>query len=160
MRTLKDIVSVLIIIFVVSNVLSYYNSININKTNFTLENVKLADGFNFIYSKDKPLLVYFWSKDCLLCSLEESTIQKLSLEYNVLTVSVNSGYDDSVIRYQKANNLTFDILNDKYKTIEKKYNIRKFPTILIYDKNLHFRFADVGYTSNLGLRLRMWWAGL
>ena len=157
-KILKDIASILIIVFLVSNALSYYNSLNINKIDFELKNIKLADGFNFIYTKGKPLLVYFWSKDCFLCAIEENTIEKLSQEYNVLSVSVNSGYDDSVIRYKNENNLTFDVLNDKYKTIYKKYNITKFPTTIIYDKNQKFVFADVGYTSNIALKLRMWWA--
>jgi hypothetical protein len=50
------------------------------------------------------------------------------------------------------------VVNDKDGYYAKKFNISGYPTTFIYDKNKNLSFSEVGYTSILGLRLRMWWS--
>jgi len=52
------------------------------------------------------------------------------------------------------------VINDKNAFYANKYNIKVYPTTLIYDKNKNLIFSEVGYTSTFGLKIRLWWAGL
>ena len=58
----------------------------------------------------------------------------------------------------KQRGLNFRFINDNNGDFAKKFNISAYPTTLIYSKDKDLIFSDVGYTSTLGLYLRMWWA--
>ena len=156
----KEIISFAVLLFVISTAVNYYRSMDLNKEKFDLTNIKLIDGFNYSYPKDEALMVHFWATWCPICKVEAPNIQTLSKEYNVLTISTDSGDDGSVMKYLRENNVSFDVLNDKDYKLSQKFNIQVFPTTLIYDKTGKLIFTEVGYTSTIGLRLRMWWASL
>lgn len=149
-----------LILFIISNGLSYYRSIDLNKNRFDLKNIILIDNTIFKYDKTKPLLIHFWATWCPICKIEAPNIQELSKGYNVLTIAVNSSNNDNIKQYLKKQNVTFKVLNDIDYSIAKKFNIEVYPTTLIYDKNHNLIFSEVGYTSTVGLKLRMWWASL
>ncbi|MBE0514471.1 hypothetical protein [Sulfurimonas sp.] len=48
----------------------------------------------------------------------------------------------------------------KHKLITQRYGVSVFPTTIIYDKDGNEAFSEVGYTTTIGLWLRMWIAGL
>ena len=156
----KEIISLLLMLFIISNAISYYRSLDLNKNKFDLQNIILIDNTKFIYDENKPLLVHFWATWCPICKVEAPNIQKLSKDYNVLTISTDSGDDKNIKKYLKDEDLNFKVLNDKDYKLSKKFNIQVFPTTLIYDKNNNLIFSEVGYSSTLGLSLRMWWANL
>jgi thiol-disulfide isomerase/thioredoxin len=147
---LKEIFFTFLIIVVISNFLSYYRSIDINKNNFNIEN------FN---TQDKAFVVHFWATWCPTCKFEAPNIQTLSEEYPVLTIAVNSKQTD-IDRFMEKNGYDYQVLNDANSKIASKYNIKVFPTTLIFDKNNKLVFSEVGYTSTLGLKLRIWWANI
>jgi thiol-disulfide isomerase/thioredoxin len=154
----KEIMSFTLLLFIVSSSVNYYRSLDLNKDKFHLDNVKLLDKSNYSYPDNKALMVHFWATWCPICKLESPNIQTLSNEYSVLTIATDSGDDENIIRYLKDNNLTFDVLNDEDYKLSKKFNINVFPTTLIYDRNHNLIFTEVGYSTTIGLRLRMWWA--
>ncbi|MEO1954179.1 MAG: redoxin domain-containing protein, partial [Campylobacterales bacterium] len=73
----------------------------------------------------------------------------------VLTIAVNSGSTKDIKDYMKERNLTFRFINDKDAYLAKKFNISAYPTTFIYDKDKKLVFSEVGYTSTLGLYIRM-----
>lgn len=150
-KFLKEIVKSILIVTVVLNAYSYYRAQDLNQEKLPLENIIM---------NDKPLLIHFWATWCPVCKIEAPNIQKISEEYNILTIASQSGTDEEIQNYLKENNVNFKFINDKDNTYTEKFNITVFPTTLIYDKNRNLVFSEVGYTSTLGLRLRMWWAGL
>jgi len=117
---------------------------------------------NIVYSfkDDKPLLIHFWATWCPTCKLEASNIEAISKQYNVITIAVNSGSNREIKEYLGENGFTFNVVNDKESIYASKFNIAAYPTTFIYDKNRDLVFSEVGYTSTIGLYLRMWWAGL
>jgi thiol-disulfide isomerase/thioredoxin len=145
----KEIISFIVILLILSNVMSYYRATDLNKEKFPLENISL---------ENKPLLIHFWAVWCPTCKIEASNIEMLSKDYHVITIAVNSGEDKNINEYLESNNLTFNVINDKDSVYAKKFNISVFPTTLIYDKNKNLVFSEVGYTSTIGLYIRMWWA--
>ena len=148
---IKEIISTLIIITILSNVVSYYRSADLNKETLPLKNISL---------NDQPIMIHFWATWCPVCKVEAPNIQNISQDYRVLTVASQSGTNKEVINYLKENNLNFDFINDQNNQYAEQFNITVFPTTLIYDKDKNLIFSEVGYTSTLGLYLRMWWAGL
>ena len=135
----------------IANILSFYKSMDLNKKKFDIKNISL---------NDKPILVHYWATWCPTCKVEASNIQTISQTYNIITIAVQSGSDAKVKKYLDDNNLDFKVINDTDGFYSKKFNIKVFPTTLIYDKNKNLLFSEVGYTSTVGLRLRMWWASL
>jgi len=148
---IKEILSTIIIIVVLSNVVSYYKSIDLNKETFPLNNIAL---------NNKPIMIHFWSTWCPICKIEAPNIQEISQNYKVLTIASQSGTNKDIINYLQENDVNFDFINDKDNKYTEQFNITVFPTTLIYDKNKKLVFSEVGYTSTFGLYIRMWWASL
>ena len=75
-----------------------------------------------------------------------------------LTIAVKSGSDYELHKYLNEHGYTFAVVNDKDASLSRNFKIAGYPTTFIYDKNAKLRFSEVGYTSTLGLYLRLLWA--
>lgn len=158
MSLLKESLKFLIIITVALNLVSLYKSRDIKKDDLIMENIQLLDGINHSFKSRKPLVIHFWAVWCPVCKIENPAIQKLSKDYEVVTVAVNSGSDEKIKKFMTENKLDFKTVNDNDGNFSKKFNINVYPTTLIYDKNRKLVFSETGYTSTPGLRLRLLWA--
>jgi thiol-disulfide isomerase/thioredoxin len=145
-------------LLIVSNIISYYKRPNIDFVTAPEIEATLLSGKNIsLYQyRDKPLMIHFWATWCPTCKLEAPTIDKLSHEYQVLTIAVNSGTDEEIDAFMRENGYSFPVIHDKHSEIAKAYKISAFPTTYILDENGNVDFIDVGFTSDVGLRLRMW----
>jgi len=155
----KELVVIFIIMVVFANIMSFYRSTDLNKNSFSVTNITLYDGTKFNMPNNKPLLVHFWATWCPTCKLEASNIQKISENYEVLTVAVKSGSNLEISQFMQKHKLDFKVLNDDRGSIASEFNIAAYPTTFIYNKNKELIFNEVGYTSTWGLWLRMWWLG-
>jgi len=144
---LKEIIIFVVVIGISMNVISFYKSSDLLKQPLDID---------YPFKKDKPILIHFWATWCPTCKLEASNIEKISKDYEVLTIVVNSGSTKEIKNYMKEKGLTFKFINDKKAYYAKKFNISAYPTTFIYDKDKNLAFSEVGYTSTLGLYLRMW----
>ncbi len=159
-KYIKEIVSFVIILTILANIVSYYKSTDLNKDTLDLTTVKLIDDTLYTLDKQKPILIHFWATWCPICDVEASNIQKMSNTFEVITIAVDSTSTKEIKNYLEKNNLNFKVVNDLDKQYAKKFNITVFPTTFIYDKNKDLVFSEVGYTSTIGLYLRMIWASL
>ncbi len=154
-KYLKEAIVFVVLLAIASNAISYYRSLDLNKNEFDIKSVKLLDGSVYEIPKNKPLLVHFWATWCPTCKFESPNIEKISKDYEVLTVAVQSGTQEEITNYLKEHNLSFKVVNDKDGFYSRKFNIRAFPTTLIYDNNKNLTFSEVGYTTIVGLYSRM-----
>jgi len=159
-KYIKEIVSFVIILTILANIVSYYKSTDLNKDTLDLTTIKLLDDTLYTLDKQKPILIHFWATWCPICDVEASNIQKISNNFEVITIAVDSTSTTEIKNYLEKNNLNFKVVNDLDKQYAKKFNISVFPTTFIYDKNKKLVFSEVGYTSTIGLYLRMIWASL
>ena len=159
-RYAKEIVTFFIVMTIVANVLSLYKSSDLNKTPFNLLNITLLDESKYSINKEQAVLVHFWATWCPTCKVEAPNIDTISNNFQVVTIAVKSGSNSEINQFMQENELTFKVVNDNTGFIASEFNIAAYPTTFIYDKNRNIVFSEVGYTSTLGLWLRMWWANL
>lgn len=139
---------------IASNLLSYYRSQDLNKEKLSFDSFKLIDNTEYIVQKDKPIIIHFWATWCPTCKIEASNIEKLSKDYEVITIAIQSPHND-IIEYLKDNDLTFNVVEDFDGGYLDKFKVKVFPTTFIYDKDMVLKFSEVGYTSTAGLYSRM-----
>lgn len=139
---------------IASNLLSYYRSQDLNKEKLSFDSFKLIDNTEYIVQKDKPIIIHFWATWCPICKIEASNIEKLSKDYEVITIAIQSPHND-IIEYLKDNDLTFNVVEDFDGGYLDKFKVKVFPTTFIYDKDKVLKFSEVGYTSTAGLYSRM-----
>lgn len=151
----KEIAIGVLILFVVSNVISYLRKPDLSSDMLPVIEVKLLDGSSFNAPREKPLVIHFWGTWCPVCKVEASNIQALSEKYDVLTIAVNSGSDDVIKAYMRERQLNFRVFNDREGKWAKQFDIEVFPTTFIYDAKGDLRFSEVGYTTTAGLLARM-----
>ena len=156
----KEVVLFFLFITVFANAISLYKSQELNRESLSINKVKLLDGSIYEVEKGKPILIHLWATWCPTCRVEASNIESLSKYYNVLTIAVKSGSDSEIETFLKENNLTFKTINDSNSKLATNFNIAAFPTTFIYNKDAELIFSEVGYTSRLGLFIRMWWVSL
>ena len=154
-KYIKEIVVFILMLTIAMNAMSYYRSLDLNKDKLNIEAFKLIDNSEYTIATDKPLLIHFWATWCPTCKFEASNIEKISKDYEVVTIAVQSGTKDEIEKYLKENNLTFRVVNDEDSFFSSKFNIKAFPTTLIYDKEQNLKFSEVGYTTTAGLYSRM-----
>jgi thiol-disulfide isomerase/thioredoxin len=156
----KEILIIGLLAIIISNVMSFFKAPELKNTN-------LPEIHSFLITEElystadatgKPLLIHFWATWCPTCKLEAGNIQTLSEKYEVITIAVKSGSNEKILAYMKENDLNFKTINDHEGTIAQKFKVPALPTSFIYDRKWKLSFTEVGYTSTLGLWLRMWWA--
>ena len=156
-KILKETVIALLMIFVVSNVMSYLRKPTLESNVLPHIEMKLLDGtvFSSKAMEGKPIIIHFWATWCPTCKLEAGNIQSVSEKYTVLTIAVQSGDDREVEAYMKENGLRFKVLNDVDGLWAKKFKVEAYPTTFIYDGKGELRFTEVGYTTTAGLLARL-----
>jgi thiol-disulfide isomerase/thioredoxin len=155
--TLKEISIALVLLFILSNIISYFRQPELGSTQLPQIEVQLIDGSTFQVEKGKPLIIHFWATSCPACKLEAPNIETVSKEYDVLSIAVNSGSDEQVKAYMQDHGLSFKVLNDVDGTWATEFNIEVYPTTFIYDAKGELRFTEVGYTTTAGLLARLEW---
>ena len=151
----KEALFFIIMLSIILNIVSYYKSFDLNKEKLNNYTFELLDNSLYKIEENKPILIHFWATWCPTCKFEAANIQRVSKDYEVITIAVQSGSKEEIKYYLDENNLSFKVVNDEDGFYSNKFNIKAFPTTFIYDKKKNLKFSEVGYTSTLGLYLRM-----
>ena len=152
----KEIVSTLLLLFVVSMVINYIRKPEVNEDIYRLELTDIYNKSLAMYEYEKePLVVHFWATWCPTCKLEASNIEALSQKHNVISIAVTSGSNKKIQLFMKEHDLSYKVINDSDGALAKKFGIEAYPTTLIYDRNGKLKFSEVGYSTTLGLQARI-----
>ena len=151
----KEILIAAIILFILTNIISYLRKPELASTSLPKMVTELLDGSIYTLKKGKPVVIHFWATWCPTCKLEAANIESLSHVYDVLTIAVNSGSDADIQAYMSQKELTFRVVNDKDSIWAKQFNVEAYPTTFIYDANGALKFTEVGYTTTAGLLARV-----
>jgi peroxiredoxin len=108
----------------------------------------------------EPLLIHFWASWCRICKFEQDSIVAINKNHHVITVAMQSGDDAAVARHVEEQKLDFPVINDVNGELSRQFGVRVVPTTFVVDSEGNIRFVEVGFTSELGLRARLWLAGM
>jgi len=151
----KELVIGAIILFILTNIISYIRKPTLNSTQLPHIEVQLLDGTQYVMKEGKPLVVHFWATWCPTCKLEAQNIERIAKDYEVLTIAVNSGEDMKIKAYMTERELTFNVVNDKEGQWAEQFKVEAYPTTFIYDSKGMLKFTEVGYTSTVGFLARL-----
>lgn len=107
-----------------------------------------------------PAIIYFWAEWCGVCAMMQHAMSAVSADYPLLTVALRSGTDSSVGQYLQKKQLAWSVINDQQGSIAQNYGVKAVPALFFINADGDIVFTSVGYTSEWGLRLRLWLAGL
>lgn len=105
--------------------------------------------------RGQPVLLHFWATWCGVCSAMADNVEAVARDYRVVTVASRSGDSDSVRAYVAENKLSFPVLNDPDGRLARDYGVSAYPTTFVIDKSGKIRYAEVGFTTEIGLRFRV-----
>ncbi|MDH4215509.1 MAG: redoxin domain-containing protein [Gallionella sp.] len=123
----------------------------------------LLDGKPFALATGpaQPVLVHFWATWCSVCRMEQGAIEAIAHDNpNVITVAMQSGSRDEVAKYLREQGLSFPVVNDPDGRVAAAWGVHAVPASFIVDTDGRIRFVEIGYTTGVGLRLRLWLAGI
>ena len=155
-KILKEIISTIIIFFLISMVLNYIRKPEIKENIYDYKLIDMhGNSIDFSSYKGEPLVVHFWATWCPTCKLEASNIDALSKEYNVVSIAVTSGNNEQINKFMQKHQLNYKVISDVEGSLAEKFNISAYPTTLIYTKSGKLKFAEVGYSTTVGLKARL-----
>lgn len=108
--------------------------------------------------RGKPVLVHFWATWCGVCSAEQGNIDALAGDLPVLSIASQSGSADEVQAYVRAHGIKPRVIVDEPSVLARRFGVSAYPTSFVLDAEGRIRHVEVGYTTEAGLRLRMWLA--
>ena len=157
-RTLTTGLSYLIIIFVVSQGISWWKSRGAQTGNLSGFNVELLDGTRFEISafSGKPVLLHFWATWCPVCGLQDGSVESIAQDYPVVTIASWSEGEAAVKKHMPGNGLTFPVMLDDSGQLARSFGLKGVPVSFILSPNGEIAFVETGYTTEAGLRLRLW----
>jgi len=108
----------------------------------------------------QPVALHVWAEWCPICRTEEHSVTRLARDHAVLTVAMPSGPPDAVARVLAQRQLPWATAMDPRGDIARALGFKAVPAFVVVDAQGQLRGASVGYTSEIGMRLRLWWAKL
>lgn len=103
-------------------------------------------------------LIYFWSEWCGICRTTAGSVANLAEDWPVITVAMQSGPPGKVAETMRERDYRWPTLADPEAEIFRQYAFRGVPAFVVIDPSGEIRSISLGYTSEIGLRLRLWWA--
>lgn len=117
----------------------------------------LVDGSPYQLDVDTgPVLVHFWATWCPVCRLEQGSIDDISRDMPVMTVATTSGPAGELAEYLREHGLTMPVLIDEEGEIARAWGVNGVPATFIVDSSGDISYAGMGYSTELGMRLRLW----
>jgi len=109
----------------------------------------------------QPVLIHFWATWCPICKFTRDGVESVAQDYAVINIATQSGDDQLLLDYAKAHGMNPAlIVNDADGKWMQAFGAKAVPADFIIAPNGDITFVEVGYTSSIGLRLRLWWASL
>lgn len=104
--------------------------------------------------------LYFWAEWCPICKAQEGNVEALRADWPVLTIATRSGSAASVAGALGERGFDWPTVIDPDGAIAARYGLHGVPALVVVDSSGELRSTAVGYTTTLGMRLRLWWASV
>lgn len=115
-----------------------------------------GNAFTWADLTGRPALLYFWATWCPVCSAMRSSVRSVAKDHPVVTVALQSGTDAELRNYLNRHELAIRVFSDPAGAIAERYRLRGVPALFFIDRNGQIRFSATGYTTEIGIRIRLW----
>ena len=158
----KHALSFLLIVVLIAGIRAWQQRDMVSGMAPPLVGVKLdGSAYTLPVKPEQPVLVHFWATWCAICRAGQDSINSIAQDHpNTITVAMQSGSAAEVTRHLVAQGLRFPVLSDADGRLATAWGVHAVPASFIISPDGQIRFVEVGYTTGLGLRLRLWLAGL
>ena len=92
--------------------------------------------------------------------MNDGAIDSLAEDMQVITVAMESGGAKDIQKEMDERGLKFPVIVDGLGKLANLYRVKGVPTNYIIDAEGNIRYVEVGYTTGIGLRIRMWLAAM
>lgn len=110
--------------------------------------------------RGQPVMLQFWATWCPVCRLEQGSIDAIADDHKVISIALEDSTAGEIESWMNERDVSYPVVRDASGSLASLYGVHGVPTTVIVDADGHIRFAEVGYTTEIGMRLRLWWAGL
>ena len=117
-----------------------------------------GEPFSLAQWRGEAVVIHFWATWCPICELEQGMIDRLAKSYPVMSVAMQSGSAGEVADYLRGQGVDYPVINDPQGLLSAQYGVRAVPASFVVDPHGEVRFVTHGYTSGIGLRIRLWLA--
>jgi len=107
--------------------------------------------------RGEAYVVYVWGTWCPVCSTMQGNLDAITRDAAILTVAQRSGTGTEVGGFLQARGLRWPTVNDPDGVISGRLGIEAVPMLLFVDRSGVVRAVTRGYTTEPGIRLRLWW---
>lgn len=105
-----------------------------------------------------PYLVHFWATWCPICTLMEESVMDVAGDYPVIGVALQSGSDAQVLAFMREHGMDYPVISDQDGEISSRFGVTGVPSTFVVDRNGTIRFVEKGFSSEWGLRARLWYS--
>jgi thiol-disulfide isomerase/thioredoxin len=110
-------------------------------------------------AREHGYVVHFFATWCSVCRAEEGNISALARDHELIAIASQSGGVPPVRDYALGAGLDpSQVALDADGSIAQRFGVRAFPTTFYVAPDGRVSTVEVGYTSELGMRLRAWWS--
>jgi thiol-disulfide isomerase/thioredoxin len=106
----------------------------------------------------RPVALHFWAEWCPICKMEEGSITSLARDWPLMTVAMQSGDVERVKAWMQREGTDWPTLLDTDGKLAGEYGLRAVPAFVVIKANGEISSVSLGYTSELSMRARLWWA--
>lgn len=104
----------------------------------------------------EPVMLYFWASWCRICNFEKGAVDQVAKQWPVVTVAMQSGDEASVERFLVDKGLDWNTIVDETSGLSERFGVRGVPATFFLGKDGQIRFKEVGYTTSIGMKARLW----
>lgn len=109
-------------------------------------------------SQERPLLLYVWATWCSVCRYTTPSVAALADDGgNDMTVALRSGDNATLARWLAHKKIALPTINDASGQLSQGWEVQVTPTLIVISRG-EVKSVTTGWTSNWGMRLRLWLA--
>jgi peroxiredoxin len=105
--------------------------------------------------RGQPVLVHFWATWCPVCRLGNDSIARIAEDHAVISVATTSGTAAELRAFLEENGLRMPVLLDESGELARQWKVRGVPATFVVDSAGLIDYAGMGYSSEIGLRVRL-----
>lgn len=160
---LKNLSIQALVFFIIFHSISWFRELSLLNADGTESipplSVQLPNGdqANLSQYSGRPVLYYFWAPWCTVCKVSMPNLEDFhqSNKGDIQIVAVALSYDspEQITDFMADKEYNFDYVLGNM-DVSEAFKIKGFPTYYLADKNGKLVAKSMGYTSELGMKIR------